>query len=329
MSTCTPDKAVIGARIRRLREARHLSLEELARQLAESDDAKAFKKSYDNLRRLEEGDHLPSIKILLRVARALGKRLGHLMDEYATVEPVIMHRGDLKRAGCFSGSNVDGHDGELIWYALAENKADRHMEPWLIELKPRPDTEAELEGHEAEEFVYVLSGRIVVQHGNSRYELEPGDSIAYNCTIPHHLHAIGEEPARILAVFYGYMKNEPTVTRGYPAQRVIRSSAMGYTLPDGNLSYYQAALRTPESVRPFVVEVGPEELPVVYYRHEGEELHHVLSGRVLAIFGEGRNEVKYELGAGDSIYFDSLVPHRMLRVGDGVARVLTVAYEPA
>lgn len=335
MSSGIPEKdkasprVVIGARIRQLREAQGMRIEDLAARLADNNTPQAVQKEVHRLERLENGNHLPSIKILLKTARILGKRLGHLMDEYASVEPVIMRKDDLKLAGCVMGSNVDGHDGELAWYALAENKADRHMEPWLIELKPRPDVDAQLEGHEAEEFVYVLSGRIVVQHGQNRYELEAGDSISYNCTIPHHLHAIGEEPARIIAVFYGYMKNEPTIGRGYPAQRVTRTSTMGYTLPDGNMAYYQAALRMPESVRPFVVEVGPEELPIVTYRHEGEELHHVLSGKVQAVFGEGRNEVKYELAAGDSIYFDSLVPHRMQRIGDAVARVLTVAYEPA
>lgn len=322
-------RAVIGARIRRLRESQSLTLEQLAGALADTDDPQALRRQAESLARLEEGSHLPSIKILLQIARALGRRLGHLMDEYATVEPVIMRAADLRRAGCLMGSNVDGAEDELAWYALAENKADRHMEPWLIELRPRPQDAARQEGHEAEEFVYVLSGQVVVMHGHSRYELAAGDSINYNGTVPHHLHAVGEQPARIIAVFYGYMKNEPSVTRGWPAQRVPRTSAMGYTLPDGNLAYYQAAQRTPESVRPFLVEVGPEQLPQASYRHEGEELHHVLSGRALSVFGEGPGERKYELSAGDSIYFDSLVPHRMERVGDAVARVLTVAYEPA
>ena len=39
-------------------------------------------------------------------------------------------------------------------------------------------------------------------YGQDTYTLQAGDSIYYDSIVPHHLHAAGEEKARILAVVY-------------------------------------------------------------------------------------------------------------------------------
>lgn len=70
---------------------------------------------------------------------------------------------------------------------------------------------------------------------------------------------------------------------------------------------------------PFLVTVEPkggespaEDAPPVLHAHEGQEFNYLLEGRLSFHIGE----IVYELSPGDSIYFDSAVPHAM-RAMDG------------
>ena len=59
-----------------------------------------------------------------------------------------------------------------------------------------------MSSHEGEEFIYVLEGEIEVIYGKDSFIIGPGDTIFYDSAVPHHLHASGEDKAKILAVLY-------------------------------------------------------------------------------------------------------------------------------
>lgn len=70
---------------------------------------------------------------------------------------------------------------------------------------------------------------------------------------------------------------------------------------------------------PYIIEVAPQEEQV--FEHEGEELLYVLEGRMEFTYG-GRT---YLMEEGDSVYFDSGIPHHGKAVG-GRTRLLAVMY---
>jgi phosphate butyryltransferase len=75
-------------------------------------------------------------------------------------------------------------------------------------------------------------------------------------------------------------------------------------------------------VEPFLVEVYPNDPDKMEYSsHEGEEFHYVMEGTLKIIVGEE----EYLLDTGDSIYFDSSLPHALTSVGRH-AKVLAVVY---
>ena len=76
-------------------------------------------------------------------------------------------------------------------------------------------------------------------------------------------------------------------------------------------------------MEPFLVEFDPaqtEQLQPV--RHAGEEFFYILEGRVELEHGA---EI-YTLEAGDSVYWDSNVPHRLRALGEDIARGIAVLY---
>lgn len=78
------------------------------------------------------------------------------------------------------------------------------------------------------------------------------------------------------------------------------------------------------NMEPFLIDVHPATGEVVLNDHEGEEFIYVLSGHIEILYGKDA----YRLEAGDSIYYESAVPHHVHAIG-GDARILAVVYAPA
>ena len=70
------------------------------------------------------------------------------------------------------------------------------MEPFFIELNPE-EGEHELSSHQGEEFIVVVSGSVVLQHGKDRHVLSAGDSLYFNSIVPHYIGAADGKPASI------------------------------------------------------------------------------------------------------------------------------------
>ena len=72
---------------------------------------------------------------------------------------------------------------------------------------------------------------------------------------------------------------------------------------------------------PFMVEVQPnaEEIPVLH-AHEGQEFNYIVEGSMQLYLGE----ISYVLEKGDSIYFNSGVPHAMKSLNGQPTKFLAV-----
>jgi quercetin dioxygenase-like cupin family protein len=145
---------------------------------------------------------VPSLAPLIKIARSLGVRLGTLLDDAGGLGPVVTRRDEAYGVSRPRGleTGVGAGAGTLDFFPLAEGKATRHMEPFLITI--HPGDAGGLSTHEGEELLYVLEGRIAVAYGKDVHTLGPGDSMYYDSIVPHEVRAAGNEIARILAVVY-------------------------------------------------------------------------------------------------------------------------------
>jgi len=80
-------------------------------------------------------------------------------------------------------------------------------------------------------------------------------------------------------------------------------------------------------MEPFFIEIEPHDpsVPKALSGHEGEEFIVVISGEVEIILGQDQ----HILGPGDSIYFNSVVPHFVGAAGPAKAEIHAVIYFPA
>ncbi len=180
----------VGSRIKRLREAREISRDELAARSG---------LNLDFIEAIEEDNIYPSLGPLLKIARVLGLRLGTFLDDQFSKDPLIVRREGRKE-------ELSMHKGKdkpvaLRFHSLGRGKKDRHMEPFYIEILPEPEEDKKLSFHEGEEFIVVLSGEVEVFYGQEVHILKAGDSIYYNSVVPHYVSCRGDR-AEIYAVLY-------------------------------------------------------------------------------------------------------------------------------
>ncbi|MDO9630444.1 MAG: XRE family transcriptional regulator [Humidesulfovibrio sp.] len=183
----------VGERIRSFREKQNLSLADLSERTGLDETF---------LSALETEDRYPSLGPLLKIARALGLRLGTFLDDQVSRDPLIVRLAerDPKHAELAMHQAGD-QPASHTYHSLGRGKTDRHMEPFFIEMNPEPEAEKSLSSHEGEEFIVVVSGQLQLVFGRETSTLGPGDSTYFNSVVPHNVSAVGG-PASIYAVLY-------------------------------------------------------------------------------------------------------------------------------
>jgi XRE family transcriptional regulator, regulator of sulfur utilization len=181
------DSAVIGARVKALREASSLSLRDLAERSGVSAPM---------LSQVERGETSPTLTVAARIASGLDLRLSQLLrlDEAGAVTIVRAS----ERGG---GGNVKrGHRFEVMTAAQPGQRSElsRHT------LAPGGATGARDDPpmHEpgSRETALVEQGSPVLVCDGQRYELFEGDCVTFDADLPHHFENPTGGDAAFLAV---------------------------------------------------------------------------------------------------------------------------------
>ena len=180
----------IGEKISSLRALKRIEAEDLAKKAG---------LSFQQLNYIESGVSIPSLGVLIRISRALGVRMGTLLDDTIKEGPAIVRADEQQSTLSFSTSENENRE-HLLFLSLAPNKTGRHMEPFLIDILPMKNVHPAKSSHEGEEFIYVLEGSVTIYYGNDILHIEKGDSI-YLDSIVQHL-VTTDTKAKILAIVY-------------------------------------------------------------------------------------------------------------------------------
>ncbi len=177
----------IGTRIQTYRENLEMSVEDLAERTNLPQSL---------IEDLESGSVSPAIGVMAKLARALGQRVGTFMDDQLVKDPVITRSAEREEG---IASHKENGQGQYQYHSLGAGKADRHMEPFYINISPTE--ERTKSSHEGEEFIVVTSGEVELLYGNDTHLLKEGDTMYYNSLVPHCVSAIGGD-AKIYAVIF-------------------------------------------------------------------------------------------------------------------------------
>ncbi|MGE0084734.1 MAG: helix-turn-helix domain-containing protein, partial [Desulfococcaceae bacterium] len=179
----------IGERIRKLREEKGISLKDLSARTGFDEQL---------LSDIEKAEVYPQLGTILRLSKALDGAFGQLLSGEGDKPYSITRLKDRKTVA--RSTSGKGHKHIYSYKGLAPEVKGRNMEPLIVQLQETPEKEVSM--HDGEEFIYVLHGTVLLEVGEDRYELEPGDSAYYLSSIPHWIAAKSGQ-ATILAVIYG------------------------------------------------------------------------------------------------------------------------------
>ncbi len=182
----------IGDRLREERVRAGISQRELARRLGLSPSL---------ISQLESGQSKPSVATLYAIVTELG----------VTLDQVI--RGpDRADAAADVADSSDGSpvvrpadrvaidlDSGVRWEELAAHREEGvdFLEA-IYEVGGSSTPDRSLMRHHGREYGYIVSGTLDIQIGFERHRLEPGDSIAFDSTVPHRLFNEGDDPVHAI-----------------------------------------------------------------------------------------------------------------------------------
>lgn len=178
----------IGARIRTIREEKGVSLEQLAAMTGFDADL---------LAKIENREVHPQLGTVIKLSKGLDAAFGQLLAGAGDKPYAVTRLKDQKVV--MRSTSHKGQKDLYTYKGLATEVRGRNMEPLIVQLREEP--EKETSSHAGEEFIYVLKGEVVLEVGEDRFELSPGDSAYYLSTVPHWI-AAKKESATILAVIY-------------------------------------------------------------------------------------------------------------------------------
>ena len=165
--------AQVGPRLRRLRERRGVTLNELAAKTGISKST---------LSRLESGQRKPSLELLLPLADVHHLPLDELVGAPRVGDPRV-HLAPRTR------------NGRLV-YPLT--RASSGLAVWKVVIPP--GSERTLRAHAGYEWLYVLAGEMQLILGEHDLRMGPGEVAEFDTRLPHWFGPVGDEPVEILSV---------------------------------------------------------------------------------------------------------------------------------
>ncbi len=160
--------ALISRRIRRWREDDDLTLQELAERggLATS-----------TVQKVETGQMIPSLAVLLKLARGLGRPVDEMLaDDDAEID--VFHSKACDRESASNG-------GAVVVERLSGNLLKSALETWQVTLAPGASSGSDALQYEGEELVVCGEGLVTFRIGEEEYRLHAGDCLHFRACLPH------------------------------------------------------------------------------------------------------------------------------------------------
>ena len=180
----TPGPALIGRRLRALREARRLTVAQLA-------EAAGVSKGF--LSRLERDLTSPSVSTLVTLCQVLGASPGDVLD---APEVTVVRLADAPAISL---------GGEGIRERLITPRGSRDLQILRADIAPRGRGEAELYTVDCRvEAVHVVTGRLELRTTEAVHLLEEGDTVTFPGREPHSWANPDDRPAVVLWTLVGH-----------------------------------------------------------------------------------------------------------------------------
>ena len=174
----------IASKLARARETTGLTLQQLANLSGVAPST---------IQKIEAGTMMPSIAVMMKIARGLHKKIGFFLDEEdGSAEVSLVRKRDR--------DSSDETGGSLPVRSLSGNLVDPTMDGFILTLPPGANSGEEPLHHGGDELVFCVKGRATFTIDDEDYTLGPGDSLHFKSDRPHSWKNSGRSKTELLMV---------------------------------------------------------------------------------------------------------------------------------
>jgi transcriptional regulator with XRE-family HTH domain len=181
-----------GRRVRALREARGLSLRDLADRSGVSAPM---------LSQVERGETSPTLAVATKIAAGLGLSLSQLLRLDEGQHVALSHRKGRRPV------RRNGHRYEQITPEAAGERASVTLHTLRAGARTGGVGDAPLHAAGSRETVLCQEGSLTLVIDDERYELAEGDGITFDADLPHHFENPGARATTFVAVVTSGLRN--------------------------------------------------------------------------------------------------------------------------
>jgi transcriptional regulator with XRE-family HTH domain len=168
--------AVFGDKIREIRERKGVPLKVTAAQAGISESL---------LSQIERNKVSPAVDTLLKIIDALDIDFEYLFSDLKKKRQVNIVRK--KERGRHT---VDGVLYEQL--SVTPGSREHGIEAYFIEIKMGQSSGSDEYGHQGRELGVIISGSGQFKIGNEVFDLDEGDSVSFDASVPHRLKNTGD-----------------------------------------------------------------------------------------------------------------------------------------
>jgi transcriptional regulator with XRE-family HTH domain len=144
----------------------------------------------DYISKVEKGEVIPPVAVILQLSRAL------------EIDSSILLREERKESGRKSAEDYQKRTEDYSYQTLTPEAQHKHLKAFRVFIDPQSEHKGVSYQHLGEEFIYVLKGEIEVMIGENRNIINPHKCLHFNSSIVHKLRNISAEKAELLVVLY-------------------------------------------------------------------------------------------------------------------------------
>lgn len=179
----------IGEKLRALRLKKKLGLVELGKHTGLSPAL---------LSKLERGKLFPTLPTLLRISLVFSVGLDYFFSDESKRHIVSVVRKDDRLR---FPERPNAKDVAYFFESLDFAAPEPELNAFLADFEHVPSETLRLHQHSGVEFLHALAGKLELVIGGVPYELEAGDSIYFDSTVPHtYRNALQKKPCSALVV---------------------------------------------------------------------------------------------------------------------------------
>jgi len=168
--------------------------------------------SPSTIQKIESNEMVPSIAILMKIARGLNQKVTSFFENASEPQKVVLVRHDERRSTTIPASGLKVED-------LGSSMEDARLEASILTIEKGGSSGKDPLIHEGEEIKFCMKRKIVYTISDEEFVLEAGDCIHFKSGNPHYWKNEDAGATRVFSVVFNDPYSQPARTKNGRAKK--------------------------------------------------------------------------------------------------------------